>query len=152
MGFPGRSSMTSSSPGPPILPPGVDLSDSNIRTAVDQVLRGVIGASTGRTDRLGRGEGGADRPPDRPSERYRVNWSDFNPVKHGSMRGFFEEIDEKFELTDFTPIQKVMHTRSLLSVEHANFATSLIKLRPDLKNDYEAFRHELVLGRERLWI
>ncbi len=125
--------MTSSSPGPPILPPGVDLSNSNIRTAVDHVLRGVIGATTARTDRPGRIDGGANRPPERLSERYRVNWSDFNPVKHASMRVFFEELDKKYELTDFSPLQKVMHTRSLLSLEHANFATSLMKIRPDLK-------------------
>ena len=144
LGPPGRSSTTPASPGPPILPPNVDLSDSNIRTAVDHVLRGVIGATTGRTDRPGRGEGSADRPHERPSERYRVNWSDFNPAKHASMRAFFDEIDEKFELTDFSPLQKVMHTRSLLTLDHSNFATSLLKIKPDLKHNYEAFRHELI--------
>ena len=98
--------MTSSSPGPPILPPNVDLSDTNIRTAVDHVLRGVIGATTARTDRPGRMDGGTDCPLERPFERYIVNWSDFNPVKHASMRVFFAELDEKYELTNFSLCKK----------------------------------------------
>ena len=139
-----RSPVVPPSPDHHIIPSNVDLSDPSVRSAVDSVLRNVLNVTGGRRDVTSRSDGGAisDRP-DR-SERFRLNWPDYNPARHPTLKSFFDEMDDLFEMTDFNPTQKILQVKSRLSLDHSNFATAIIKLRPQLKTDYNMFKTEMV--------